>query len=255
MAVAWSKDKVGQASGDVIVRDPVVLTATLPRFLLTGDQRRHAARPRQCRRRRPATIASPSARRVRSRSAPARTQTMTARRQAAQRLLAADHGVRRRHRHGRGPRHRAERLRPRAQLHAGRQAGDAGADAAHRAAARRRARASRCRNDLFADLVPRHRQRRGLGRAIDRARRRGAAAGARPLSVRLLRADHQPRDAAALRQRTRDRAAARARHGRRPAHPRRDRAAARRGKARTARSACGRPAATMPGSTPTSPTS
>src|SRR5581483_468605 len=38
MAVAWSKDKVGHASGDVIVRDPVVLTATLPRFLLTGDQ-------------------------------------------------------------------------------------------------------------------------------------------------------------------------------------------------------------------------
>ena len=38
MAMAWSKDKVGRASGDVIVRDPVVLTATLPRFLLTGDQ-------------------------------------------------------------------------------------------------------------------------------------------------------------------------------------------------------------------------
>src|SRR3954464_3289328 len=38
MAVAWSKDKVGRASGDVIVRDPVVLTATLPRFLLTGDR-------------------------------------------------------------------------------------------------------------------------------------------------------------------------------------------------------------------------
>jgi alpha-2-macroglobulin len=38
MAVAWSKDKVGHASGDVVVRDPVVLTATLPRFLLTGDQ-------------------------------------------------------------------------------------------------------------------------------------------------------------------------------------------------------------------------
>ena len=37
MAVAWSKDKVGQASGDVIVRDPVVLTATVPRFLRTGD--------------------------------------------------------------------------------------------------------------------------------------------------------------------------------------------------------------------------
>jgi uncharacterized protein YfaS (alpha-2-macroglobulin family) len=38
MAVAWSKGKVGHASGDVTVRDPVVLTATLPRFLLTGDR-------------------------------------------------------------------------------------------------------------------------------------------------------------------------------------------------------------------------
>jgi alpha-2-macroglobulin len=38
MAVAWSKDKVGRGSGDVIVRDPVVVTATLPRFLLTGDR-------------------------------------------------------------------------------------------------------------------------------------------------------------------------------------------------------------------------
>ncbi len=38
MAVAWSKDKVGKANGDVVVRDPVVLTATLPRFLRTGDK-------------------------------------------------------------------------------------------------------------------------------------------------------------------------------------------------------------------------
>jgi alpha-2-macroglobulin len=38
MAVAWSKDKVGQASTDVVVRDPVVLTVTLPRFLLPGDR-------------------------------------------------------------------------------------------------------------------------------------------------------------------------------------------------------------------------
>jgi uncharacterized protein YfaS (alpha-2-macroglobulin family) len=38
MAVAWSKDRVGKAVGDVTVRDPVVLTATLPRFLLTGDR-------------------------------------------------------------------------------------------------------------------------------------------------------------------------------------------------------------------------
>jgi uncharacterized protein YfaS (alpha-2-macroglobulin family) len=38
MAVAWSKDKVGHASGDLVVRDPVVVTATLPRFLLMGDK-------------------------------------------------------------------------------------------------------------------------------------------------------------------------------------------------------------------------
>jgi alpha-2-macroglobulin len=38
MVVAWSKDKVGRAVGDVTIRDPVVLTATLPRFLLNGDR-------------------------------------------------------------------------------------------------------------------------------------------------------------------------------------------------------------------------
>ncbi|MFN3659005.1 MAG: alpha-2-macroglobulin family protein [Pseudolabrys sp.] len=38
MAVAWSKDRVGKASSDVVVRDPVVLTATLPRFLRNGDR-------------------------------------------------------------------------------------------------------------------------------------------------------------------------------------------------------------------------
>ena len=38
MAVAWSRDKVGRAVGDVVIRDRVVLTATLPRFLLNGDR-------------------------------------------------------------------------------------------------------------------------------------------------------------------------------------------------------------------------
>jgi uncharacterized protein YfaS (alpha-2-macroglobulin family) len=38
MAVAWSKDKVGRATGDVTIRDPLVVTATLPRFLLNGDR-------------------------------------------------------------------------------------------------------------------------------------------------------------------------------------------------------------------------
>ena len=38
MAVGWSKGKVGHGTADVTVRDPVVLTATLPRFLLPGDR-------------------------------------------------------------------------------------------------------------------------------------------------------------------------------------------------------------------------
>jgi uncharacterized protein YfaS (alpha-2-macroglobulin family) len=38
MAVAWSKDRIGHAAVDVVVRDPVVLSATLPRFLLPGDR-------------------------------------------------------------------------------------------------------------------------------------------------------------------------------------------------------------------------
>ncbi|MBC7739613.1 MAG: alpha-2-macroglobulin family protein [Candidatus Saccharibacteria bacterium] len=40
MAVAWSKRGVGQANADVLVRDPVVVTASLPRFMQPGDQSR-----------------------------------------------------------------------------------------------------------------------------------------------------------------------------------------------------------------------
>jgi hypothetical protein len=40
MAVAWSKGRAGSAAADVIVRDPVVVQASLPRFLALGDQSR-----------------------------------------------------------------------------------------------------------------------------------------------------------------------------------------------------------------------
>ena len=40
MAVAWSADKLGHASSDVIVRDPVALIASAPRFLTLGDEAR-----------------------------------------------------------------------------------------------------------------------------------------------------------------------------------------------------------------------
>ncbi len=38
MAIAWSARGVGQADRDVLVRDPVVLTASIPRFLAPGDR-------------------------------------------------------------------------------------------------------------------------------------------------------------------------------------------------------------------------
>ena len=38
MAVAWSKTGVGHGVKDVVVRDPIVVTASLPRFLAPGDQ-------------------------------------------------------------------------------------------------------------------------------------------------------------------------------------------------------------------------
>lgn len=40
MAVAWSKHGVGHASTDVIIRDPIVVTASLPRFLAPADASR-----------------------------------------------------------------------------------------------------------------------------------------------------------------------------------------------------------------------
>ncbi len=40
MAMAWSQAAVGQAEADMLVRDPVVVTASLPRFLAPGDQSR-----------------------------------------------------------------------------------------------------------------------------------------------------------------------------------------------------------------------
>jgi uncharacterized protein YfaS (alpha-2-macroglobulin family) len=40
MAVAWSKDKLGHAAKDLVIADPVVVTAALPRFLADGDRSR-----------------------------------------------------------------------------------------------------------------------------------------------------------------------------------------------------------------------
>jgi uncharacterized protein YfaS (alpha-2-macroglobulin family) len=39
-AVAWTANRLGHAEADVIIRDPIVMQATLPRFLAIGDQSR-----------------------------------------------------------------------------------------------------------------------------------------------------------------------------------------------------------------------
>jgi uncharacterized protein YfaS (alpha-2-macroglobulin family) len=38
MAVAWTKDGVGSATQDVVVRDPIVVTATVPKAMAPGDR-------------------------------------------------------------------------------------------------------------------------------------------------------------------------------------------------------------------------
>ena len=40
MAVAWNKDGVGAAQAETIIRDPVVIIASMPRFLAPGDEAR-----------------------------------------------------------------------------------------------------------------------------------------------------------------------------------------------------------------------
>ena len=201
MAVAWSKDKVGKASGDVIVRDPVVLTATLPRFLRTGDRGavqldldnvEGAAGDY--------SVAVSSEGAVKLDGDKPQTLKLAAK-QRDRRLGAGDRpsgaGASTIDVSVSGP----ERLCARARLCARRAAGDADPGAPHACARSRQGETLTLSNDMFADFVPGTGRVGALGRDLDRARCRDAAERARPLSVRLLRADHQPRDAAALRQR------------------------------------------------------
>src|SRR6266404_5314450 len=201
MAIAWSKDKVGRAAGDVTIRDPVVLTATLPRFLLNGDRG---------------------------------TMHLDLDNVAGQagdyRLEVRSEGVdvvgaRRRQRRGDRARQRAGRFCPGTQLRTAGAAGDANSCAPHGQAARQGRKPHALQRSVRRSRAG-QRKRRALGRHLERARRGGAVGGARSLSVRVLGADHEPRAAAALRQRSREQRPSCARQRCRAAYPRVHRSAA-----------------------------
>ncbi len=218
MAVAWSKDKVGQGTADVTVRDPVVLSATLPRFLLPGDRSNvHLDLDNVEGQPGDYTIALTSADAVIAGAGATQKLTLRAKERGSVEVpITADKA-------GSGAIKVAVSgpagYAARTQLHTAGAAAGANPGAAHgerdrqgrkRYAVERHVRRSRAG----------HRQRFGLGRRVDRARCGGASRGARPLSVSLLGADHEPRAAAPLYERSRDAGACRARSQYRSAHPR-----------------------------------
>ena len=223
MAVAWSKTKVGSAEATVIVRDPVVVTATLPRFLDLGDRSQmHVdidnVEGEAGDYRLDLDIHGPL-------TAEADALSQTVKLAAHQRvsvdmpIAAAGVGTATLDLKISGPGLSATQRLPLGV--------EAGAPDVYRRVVQP-ARGGRERDDLGrSDRRIRARHRLGFGRrfAVRRARRAGGAAGARPLSLRLLGADGQPRHAAALRQPARQPRTPRHRPRPRRAHPRGDRQA------------------------------
>ena len=202
MAIAWSKTKVGSAEATVVVRDPVVVTATLPRFLNIGDRSQmhldidnvegDAGDYKL-----DLDIHGPL-------SAQADALSKTVKLAAHQRTVRD-----------------ACRSPPRASEQPGSISRFPGPVSRERSVSRwasRRARPtfpsgssirwSRAPSEtitdaLLARIYSRHRRAFDFRLAVRGARRAGAAAGARSLSLRLLGTDRQPRAAAALRQQAR----------------------------------------------------
>ena len=250
MAVAWSKDKVGRASGDVIVRDPVVLTATLAALPAHRRQAARCTSTSTTSRARRAPTASPSAPRAPSPSARAARKSLQLRAKQRDRVTVPLNAS------GAGPatvkvaikgpgdfaleRSYVMNVKPATQVLARRTVKPIA-----------KGESLTLSNDLFADLVP------GTGTVAVSVGVSTALDAATLLKAldrypyRLLRADHQPGDAAALCQRARER-----RRIWRSTTPSTSASATPsiacwRASRRTARSASGASAATTPGSTPT----
>ena len=202
MAAAWSKDKVGKASGDVIVRDPVVLTATLPRFLLNGDRgtmRLDLDNVEGAAGDYAITVRTEGPFAVAAGAPPSVKLNAKQRTGVSLPINATAVGIGTVAVRITGPNgfdlQRSYTL---------------AAKPATQIITRRNVRpiakgeSLTLTGDLLADLVPGTGNVPGLDRSLDCARRCGAAQGARPLSVRVLGADGEPRAAAALRQRACD---------------------------------------------------
>ena len=220
MAVAWSKDKTGHASGDVVVRDPVVVTATLPRFLLTGDSstlRLDLDNVEGATGDYKVAVATDGPLSV---AGGDKTIALDAKKRGAVTMPISATGV------GAGTVAvaviRPGRLHAFAPISADGPPGDANSGAAHGETARSRPEHHAVRRCVFRPGA-RYRQCRAIGDAVGRARRGDLARRARPLSARLHRADRQPRAAAALCQRAVARRAACGRYRHRRAHRQGDR--------------------------------
>ena len=223
MAVAWTATKLGRATSDVTVRDPVVLTATLPRFLLNGD---HGTMSFDL----DNVEGAPGDYTINVKTIGAgegvgqSRHDSKARRQAAQLDVAF---ARRRLCRNRRYRRRylgTERTDAGAALCARRQAGDANPrPSLDPYACERRKPDAHLRHVLRSGAG--HGRRLAVSQPVHRARCGDHPEGSGPLSSRLFRADHQPRDAAALRQRSGGERASGDGHRNRPAHQGRHRTA------------------------------
>ncbi len=219
MGVAWTKDRVGKAVGDVIIRDPVVVTATLPRFLNTGDKSTLSLDLDNVEGQAGEYVVTLAAQGPTASSSGKVSDKLTLRAKQRQFMTfpldVTTAGPVTLTVNVAGPggfsldRAYALNVRPATQLVTRRTVRQIAKGESHHALQRhvRRSRAQ-------------YRQRRAVGLGLDRARCRHHPEGARPLSVRLFRTDHQPRAAAALCQRSRQPGAGRARHRGRSAHPR-----------------------------------
>ena len=195
MAVAWSADKLGHGQKDVIVRDAVALTASAPRFLTLGDEARldiavHNVEGPQAAYKLELINGDDTIRRTRQASTckagERRSDTSRqARRRRPRRLRHPRHRPRR-HRRQAPPDVRREAAGWRHQAHDGRVA----------EGGRQHLAQPRPGRDMIAARTTRLDQRRPDGNA----RHPRAAHLARPLPLRLRRADGQPRAAAGLRQ-------------------------------------------------------